>query len=254
MDVLKNVSIHVEKGDTYGIIGFPNLLTADVALNDGDMDVNVEQYSAYPEIFNANTDGGLVPISPIPIVPAAIQDHLVLQGVVKEKNKDSDWAKAIVEGVLNDDLSKKITASLEDILVMRHDGIKLSEIVKKYRDFVRSDTDSDDAERYRCFCSQIDVRPDGIFTQAELRFSPVSEWDADDYNSILVRIQQFREDPASIYVLEFGGVDMKKAIQLRYLNEFQQMMMNLMLNETKIIMDYDAAIRETGDASYAIWD
>ena len=97
MDVLKNVSIHVEKGDTYSIIGFPNLLTADVALNDGDMDVNVEQYSAYAENFNANNDGGLVPISPIPIVPAAIQDHLVLQGVVKEKNKDSDWAKAIVE-------------------------------------------------------------------------------------------------------------------------------------------------------------
>ena len=98
------------------------------------------------------------------------------------------------------------------------------------------------------------MRPDGIFTQAELRFSPASEWDADDYNSILIRIQQFREDPASIYVLKFGGVDMKKAIQLRYLNEFQRMMMNLMLNETKIIMDYDAAIRETGDASYDIWD
>lgn len=183
-----------------------------------------------------------------------ISNDAKLLGLEAYNGLVANLAKAIVEGVLNDDLSKKITASLEEILVMRHDGIKLSEIVKKYRDFVRSDTDSDDAERYGCFCSQIDVRPDGIFTQAELRFSPASEWDADDYNSILIRIQQFREDPASIYVLKFGGVDMKKAIQLRYLNEFQRMMMNLMLNETKIIMDYDAAIRETGDASYDIWD
>lgn len=183
-----------------------------------------------------------------------ISNDAKLLGLEAYNGLVANRAKAIVEGVLNDDLSKKITASLEEILVMRHDGIRLSEIVKKYRDFVRSDTDRDDAERYRCFCSQIDVRPDGIFTQAELRFSPASEWDADDYNSILIRIQQFREDPASIYVLKFGGVDMKKAIQLRYLNEFQRMMMNLMLNETKIIMDYDAAIRETGDASYDIWD
>lgn len=183
-----------------------------------------------------------------------ISNDAKLLGLEAYNGLVANRAKAIVEGVLNDDLSKKITASLEEILVMRHDGIKLSEIVKKYRDFVRSDTDSDDAERYRCFCSQIDARPDGIFTQVELRFSPESEWDADDYDSILIRIQQFREDPASIYVLEFGGVDMKKAIQLRYLNEFQRMMMNLMLNETKIIMDYDAAIRETGDESYDIWD
>lgn len=163
-------------------------------------------------------------------------------------------AKAIVEGVLNDDVSKKISASLEDILVMRHDGIKLSEIVKGYRDFVKSDTDPDDAERYESFCSEVEVRPDGIFTHVELRFGPEREWDADGDESILVRLNQYREEPASIYLLECGGVDMKKAIQLRYLNEFQRMMMNLLLNETEIIMDYDAAIRETDDVSYDIWN
>lgn len=49
-----------------------DLLTADIALNDGDVDVNVEQHTAYAENFNSNNNGDLVPISPIPTVPAGI--------------------------------------------------------------------------------------------------------------------------------------------------------------------------------------
>ena len=53
-------------------IDFSELLTADIALNDGDVQFNVEQHTAYAEDFNANYDGDLVPISPIPTVPAGI--------------------------------------------------------------------------------------------------------------------------------------------------------------------------------------
>lgn len=183
-----------------------------------------------------------------------ISNDAKLLGLEAYNGLVANRAKAIVEGVLNDDVSKKISASLEDILVMRHDGIKLSEIVKGYRDFVKSDTDPDDAERYESFCSEVEVRPDGTFTHVELRFGPESEWDADEDESIRVRLCQYQGEPGSIYLLEFGGVDMKKAIKLRYLNEFQRLMMNLFLNETKIIMDYDAAIRETDDVSYDIWN
>src|SRR5690625_4278214 len=53
-----------------------DLLTADIALNDGDVDFNVEQHTAYLESFNAENDGDLVPITPIPTVPAGIySDH-----------------------------------------------------------------------------------------------------------------------------------------------------------------------------------
>ena len=60
------------QGYTLKGVDFSELLTADIALNDGEVDVNVEQHTAYAENFNANYNGNLVPISPIPTVPAGI--------------------------------------------------------------------------------------------------------------------------------------------------------------------------------------
>lgn len=66
------VPILEQKGYTLRGVDFSDLLTADVALNDGDVDVNVEQHTSYVMDFNANNNGDLVPICPIPTVPAGI--------------------------------------------------------------------------------------------------------------------------------------------------------------------------------------
>ena len=66
------VPILEKQGYTLKGVDFSELLTADIALNDGEVDVNVEQHTAYAENFNANYNGDLVPISPIPTVPAGI--------------------------------------------------------------------------------------------------------------------------------------------------------------------------------------
>lgn len=66
------VPILENQGYTLKGVDFSDLLTADFALNDGEVDVNVEQHTAYAENFNANNNGDLVPISPIPTVPAGI--------------------------------------------------------------------------------------------------------------------------------------------------------------------------------------
>ena len=61
-----------EEGYTLQSQDVSDLLTADIALNDGDVDFNVEQHTAYLEAFNAENNGDLVPITPIPTVPAGI--------------------------------------------------------------------------------------------------------------------------------------------------------------------------------------
>ena len=66
------IPILEEQGYTLKGVDFSELLTADIALNDGDVDVNVEQHTAYAENFNANYNGDLTPISPIPTVPAGV--------------------------------------------------------------------------------------------------------------------------------------------------------------------------------------
>ena len=66
------VPILEKEGYTVEGTDFSELLTADIALNDGEVDVNVEQHTAYAENFNASYNGDLTPISPIPTVPAGI--------------------------------------------------------------------------------------------------------------------------------------------------------------------------------------
>lgn len=61
-----------EQGYTVTGLDFSDLLQADVALNNGDVDFNVEQHTAYAENFNQAQDGNLVPISPIPTIPAGL--------------------------------------------------------------------------------------------------------------------------------------------------------------------------------------
>ena len=66
------VPILEEQGYTLTCVETSDLLIADQALNDGEVDVNVEQHTAYAENFNASYGGDLVPISPIPTVPAGV--------------------------------------------------------------------------------------------------------------------------------------------------------------------------------------
>lgn len=60
------------QGYTFEVVETSELLIADQILQSGEVDVNVEQHTAYANNFNANNDGDLVPISVIPTVPAGI--------------------------------------------------------------------------------------------------------------------------------------------------------------------------------------
>lgn len=60
------------QGYTVTGLDFSDLLQADIALNNGDVDFNVEQHTAYANNFNKAQNGNLIPISPIPTIPAGI--------------------------------------------------------------------------------------------------------------------------------------------------------------------------------------
>ena len=60
------------QGYTFEAVETSELLVADQLLQAGEVQVNVEQHTAYANNFNANNDGDLTPISVIPTVPAGI--------------------------------------------------------------------------------------------------------------------------------------------------------------------------------------
>lgn len=72
-----------KKGYKLTYTSFSDLQTADIALNEGSVDLNVDQHSAYIDAFNKNKGGDLVGITPIPTVPAGLysQTHKSLKDV-----------------------------------------------------------------------------------------------------------------------------------------------------------------------------
>ena len=60
------------KGYTLKGYDYSDLGLADDAVNGGDVDFNVEQHTAYAENYNKGNNGKLVPITPIPTVPASM--------------------------------------------------------------------------------------------------------------------------------------------------------------------------------------
>ncbi|MBQ0052462.1 MAG: hypothetical protein KBT11_10445 [Treponema sp.] len=62
------------KAKGYKLKGFDysELALADDAVNGGDVDFNVEQHTAYANNYNKGNNGDLVPITPIPTVPASL--------------------------------------------------------------------------------------------------------------------------------------------------------------------------------------
>lgn len=79
------VPILEDDGWTFRAEEVSELLNANIALNDGDVDLNVEQHTAYMDDFNDNYDGDLVAISPIPTVPAGLysENHDSLEDVTE---------------------------------------------------------------------------------------------------------------------------------------------------------------------------
>jgi len=77
----------------YKIVGkdMSDLLQADVALSEGEVDFNVEQHTAYMENFNNKQGGHLAALTPIPTVPAGIYP-----GAKNSLGDISDGAKVAV--------------------------------------------------------------------------------------------------------------------------------------------------------------
>mgnify|MGYP000933590225 FL=1 len=97
------VPILEKQGYTLTCYEFSDLLQNDTALNEGDIDVNVEQHTAYMKNFNESQSGNLTAISPIPTVPAAIfsDTHKSLEEISKNgkiavPNDASNTARAYV--------------------------------------------------------------------------------------------------------------------------------------------------------------
>ena len=161
-------------------------------------------------------------------------------------------AQMEAEGVIQ----KKIEAAVSGVLVQRYEGIKLSDIFKRYREHVMDSTDDSEKEDRQEFTMELEISEGytGSSTYYTCKFCPEPEYDADDYDAVEVRFYQYRnEQTAPIRSLTIGGLDMPKTLKFGCLDQFDQFVqfvVNLFLNKTEIILDADAAEDAAEDNAY----
>ena len=74
-----------KEGYEFKCVEFSDLLQSDMALNEGEIDMNVEQHMAYMKNFNKEQNGNLVAVTPIPTVPAGLfsSTHKALEEITE---------------------------------------------------------------------------------------------------------------------------------------------------------------------------
>lgn len=129
-----------------------DLLQADIALNEGEVDFNVEQHIAYMDNFNKKQGGHLAAITPIPTVPAGIYagsktklDQVADGDTIAVPNDASNTARAYAllqkAGWIKLDPKKDLsTVTMQDIVENPH-NLKFVEMKSLNIPAVRGDFD-----------------------------------------------------------------------------------------------------------------
>lgn len=161
----------------------------------------------------------------------------------------TERAKVVVEQLASEDLAKKIQVAVEDVLVQKHENVKLSDIFRRYREYVMNAVDESEKYDRQYFVSELDVRESGLFTHYTCRFSEYSEWEPGESGNVEIRFCCYRENETNIVSLAIDGRDMKTALKLGCLTNFERFVTNLYLNGTKVVMDADY-VDDINDNSY----
>lgn len=159
----------------------------------------------------------------------------------------AETVKRIVRDLYGADIASKVQKSLNDLMLQKHDGIKLSEIFDLYRKWVCESTEESDKYERQNFCCQLEQNTDGSFTHIICKFAD-HELDSrrgvyGEKAEIEVRFCIYNGKPETpkekISSLYLDGHYMKDGFKIGSLTTFETLMANLYYNETEIIMDVD---------------
>lgn len=154
-------------------------------------------------------------------------------GFIAQKVKD------ITENVMREDVAQKIQKVFDDMLIIRHDGIKLSEIVEAYRQYLFDSVDEADKWEWREFTCDVQEEVSGSCTWHTVRLHE-KEFGRYEKPEIEFKILVMRDaGAAKISLLYLDGRDIKEALKLGTLSKVDALLCNLYFNETPIILDLE---------------
>lgn len=163
-------------------------------------------------------------------------DFTTYNGFIAEKVKE------LTEGILRADISTKIQEAFKNIFIEKRDKIKLSEILKAYRDWICEDTE--EPEKYELenfYVKMVDRAPEFSwidFTLAKEEPNSYSYHDSDYFRFTAHRGFKEQKNIGFISSVIFGDTPLDKALTINP-NKFQAFIMNLVYNKTPVEIDIE---------------
>lgn len=155
----------------------------------------------------------------------------------------AEKVKSIVQDMYTADISQKVQDALNDVMLKKHENIKLSDIFNRYRKWVWENTEESDKHERGHYTGELEVKEDGHFTSYICKFADHKLENLSYYTEkpeIEVRICVYGEKKADkITNLYLDGHNLKDSVKLGYLSEFEAFVVNLYYNGTEIILDPD---------------
>lgn len=157
----------------------------------------------------------------------------------------AERVKAMVQELYTTDIAAKIQNALNDIIIQKHENVKLSEIFARYRAWMLENTDDSDKYSRERFTSELCINESGAFTHYDCYFSE-EHIEIGTYLSTTedadIRISfctYNREESTSIARLYLNGHDISNTLRIGAMTSFEAFLVNLFYNKTKIVMDVD---------------
>lgn len=160
----------------------------------------------------------------------------------------SQKVRQIVQEICADDLTAKLQKALEGVLLAKHEGVKLSDIFKRHREYVNEHVDMEDQYAWGRYTAKLECRESGSFTHWNVKLAERPDaiksysHDSDEMPDIELEFCTYREERAArIARLHLGGRDIAETLRIGTLNEVEAFVVNLYYNETKVQMDMEDA-------------
>lgn len=158
-------------------------------------------------------------------------------GFVATKVKD------IVQNVLRADLTDKLNKTLDDVLIRKHENVKLSDIFDQYRKWVFEHTEESEKWERRNFHCKLETEEKGYGTHVTCSFADHqlehSGWGKEDPEIKFSLLVMSDKDRGHIGTLYLDGHFMKECYKVGSLTDFEAFVCNLFYNDTEIIVDLD---------------
>ena len=157
--------------------------------------------------------------------------------------------RQIVQDIAADDLQKKLQAALDGVLLQKHESVKLSDIFKRYHEWVCEHTDESDKYDRRHYTAELTVEEGSYsFTHYKVQFADRPDatkaysYDSDEIPDIELRFALYQKEQATrISTLYLNGRDISQNLRIGTLTEFEAFLVNLYYNQTQIQMDMEDA-------------